>query len=300
VTSFHSKTPNRPTCSRKEPWAAFGCGNSPEDRPDDLQDHLDAGEAPTLEQFAQATLAWIEADYHQRPHGGDGMDDATPAAAFEACLEFKRTAPAELLDVLMLRPTRPVKVRRNGVEYRGLRYGQYHPALIGHFGKEVVLRVDDRDLSAIQVYSPDGRFICLAPANTRLPANADSQLVREAMAQRNRAHKIDKEFRRLRPRLHEDMPDAMRRAAVARAKARPPAGDPTNPPPSMRPVRSPLEDQLPAIQKAIGGQKMAVGAESILPSTFSYTRQGDHAEESAFLGSSAEYLRYRQEDDHES
>jgi hypothetical protein len=94
----------------------------------------------------------------------------------------------ELLDVLMLKPTKPVKVTQNGVTWQGLRYGQYEPALQQRLGQDVVLRIDDQ-VSRVQVWTTDGKFVCVAPANARVPANATQAQLREAIGREEARHR---------------------------------------------------------------------------------------------------------------
>src|SRR5690606_923495 len=44
-------------------WPTY-CGSTPQDRPEGLQQRLDAGKAPTLEAFIEHFKGWLEADYH--------------------------------------------------------------------------------------------------------------------------------------------------------------------------------------------------------------------------------------------
>jgi hypothetical protein len=97
-----------------------------------------------------------------------------------------------------------------------------------------------------------------------VPKNATAQVLREAHASKRRDRKIFSDYTDRRPRMAEDLPERMLRAA--RAKARPaPAGQQLAAP-SISPVRHPLEGQLDRIQTAIDRpKKIAVGAESLTP-----------------------------------
>lgn len=249
-------------------WGTY-CGNRPENKPQGLPAALERGEAPLLADFVAAFDAWLDADYHARPHAGDSMGGRSPRDVYAACLAQVRTAPPELLDLLLLKPTRPVKVGQNGVTWGGLRYGAGDRALFPWLGREVTLRVDDRDLSRVQVYAPDGRFVCVAAANARVPANATSDDLRDSIRAKRRHRKIVAEYVDARPRMADDLPDLLTRAAAARhARAAAAAGpaDPPPPPPSVRPLRSPLEDQMPAIRRAMEARpalRIAAGAEDL-------------------------------------
>jgi len=132
----------------------------------------------------------------------------TPNEAYSANLAQKRTAARELLDVLMLRKIGPVKVGRNGVQYHGLRYGQYALGMLQ--GVEVYLRVDDTDLTKVSVWDvADRKFLGLAQANRQIPANASRETLREAMAEQRRYRKLLHNAEPARYRIHEDIPETM-------------------------------------------------------------------------------------------
>jgi putative transposase len=232
-------------------WATY-CGRSTAHKPEDLELQLDRGHAPALADLVAWFGDWLN-NYHNTIHTGDSMN-ATPAAVYEQCLISKRTAPAELLDELLLPRTKPVKVGQNGVTYSGLRYGQFDPALRSLLGREVVLAIDPKDVGHVRVYATDGKFVCVASANQRIAANASAQDLREAINLKRQDRKQLKAFYENRPRLAEDLPDKILRARMASAAALAPMapGDGTGgAPPSIKPFRSDLEAQLPAIRRAV-------------------------------------------------
>jgi hypothetical protein len=171
--------------------------------------------------------------------------------------------------VLLMKTTRPLRVGKNGVTWQGLRYGQFETSLIPWQGKEVYLRIDERDVTRVQVWSPDDKLICVAPANVRVPANATEQQLRDAIAAKKRHRRTVSEFHESRLRLHDDLPDLMNRAAAERHAARRLAEPLPTPdgPGSILPVRSDLEDQLGKLRESIDAEaqeqplRKAVGAE---------------------------------------
>ena len=249
-------------------WPTY-CGNKPDNKPEILPQQLAGGAAPTLEEFTRAFFAWLEAGYHAAAHSGDGMGGQNPAHVYATSWNghSKRTATAELLDLLLLKQSRPVRVTKNGVRWNGLQYGQYEPALFPLLGKEVYLRVDERDISSVQIWTEDDRFKCIAPANARIPANASEQILRDAIAQKKGHRKLMRDYIQKRPRMIEDIPDLMIRAAVEQKRRRlqespsPDAG-----PAGIKPIRTALEGELPALQRAMEWRKplkRTVGAESL-------------------------------------
>jgi putative transposase len=241
-------------------------GNCPDNKPEDLAAHLKRGEAPTLDEVRGAFIPWL-ATFHGRAHRGDGMDGRSPDQVFAACLQTKRTAPAALLDLLLMKTGKPVRVAQNGVTLGGIHYGQYEPELAQLLGKMVQLRHDPADLSRVAVFDEAGRRICVAEANRRLPFKADHALARQAIADKRHARRVVNEASQVRMRLVEDQTDLMIRASIERNKK---AGtdkvDPTLPPPAVKPVQAAVDDHFQTFQRAIEQRstgRRAAGAESM-------------------------------------
>jgi hypothetical protein len=253
-------------------WPTY-CGNSPSDRPEELERRLAAGEAPTLEEFTAQFEQWLDRAYHATPHAGDAMHGRSPAQVFDESWNghAKRVASADLLDLLLTRQTRPVRVHKNGVTYSGINYGQFEPTLIAYLGKQVYLRVDEC-INEVQIWSEDDQFICLAGANQRLPANATHAELSAALREKKNHRKTLRTFYAKRARLTEDLPDLMIRARAADATARAPSNPRATPEqPSLKPVRSEFETQLPAVRRAFEMQpaRRATGTDAA-PTRFVY------------------------------
>ena len=257
-------------------WPTY-CGNAPTAKPEDLQLQIERGNAPTLADFAAWFDAWVVEFNAGHAHQGQGMDGRTPDQVYAANLQTVRTAPAGLLDLLCLKRVDGVKVQQNGVTVDGLRYGQFEPALQRLLGQQVNLRVDERDVSRVQVYDAAGRFVCLAPSNVAVPFNASRQDLRQAMGDKRRSRQLLKEYQQRRPRMADDLPETLLRRAAERSAAARAADGPPPPGPNIRPVRHALESQLDAVQRAseAAAGRQAVGAESVpLPGRFLYGQTG--------------------------
>lgn len=98
-------------------------------------------------------------------------------------------ADKALLDLILQEQTRPVKVTQNGVMWNGFRYGKREPALKRLLGQKVTLRADPADVTRLTAWTLDGKFICVAPSNKRLPKNATKEAVEEAMREKNHDRK---------------------------------------------------------------------------------------------------------------
>ena len=273
-------------------WPTY-CGNSTDNKPEQLPDQLARANAPTLDDFAAAFDEWLESDYHHRLHTGDSMN-CTPDQAWQANLQKKRTAPVELLDLLLQPRIGPVKVGRNGVCNRGLWYGQYD--LASHMGEEVYLRIS-QDLGQVSVWTAEDRFLCQAKSNRKLPPNASQQQLREALREKRAAIRSMRAVPEARLRITEDLPDAMLRAAATIAQRQRECAGPSDPtPPTIAPVRSDIEAQLPAIRSGMEVPlKKAVGDDTPSP-RFQYS--STQVEES-YAGTAAGFIyhgRSAQED----
>jgi hypothetical protein len=245
------------------------CGNCPANRPENLADKLARGKAPTLAEFIASFEGWLAHNYHGQPHTGNGVDGLTPDAAFAANLRRKVTATREVLDALLLPRTAAVKVTQNGVLYKGIRYGQYAPELIPWLGKNVILAIDGQNLSHVQVWTEDDRFICVAMSNRRIPANATEAQLSQAKSEKGRHRKLQREFHDAKMRMHVDVTDLLIDAALTQNAARPP--EPPADPPSIVPLRTAIEDQMPALQRSMAAAmplRKAAGAEGMSVMSF--------------------------------
>lgn len=232
-------------------WDSY-CGRSPAEKPEDLSRRLEAGQAPTLEEFRAALADWIEA-YNATAHRGDSMDGQSPDAVFAATLAARRTLPRALLEFATFQRVGPVMVRQNGVTWQGLSFGQFDQQLARLIGKKVRLALDDRDLSRVYVLDLDGRLITQAPQNQRVPfgVTLDNRALRDGIAEKKRLRRSLSQYQADRPRMSLDVPDLAIRAARNRAKPaaalRATGTDNAAP---MQIVRTPFDDQLTAIQRA--------------------------------------------------
>ena len=249
-------------------WATYTSGST-ETKPESLAGNLKKDKAPSLEEFISAFTRWLDVGYDRKPHFGDGMSGKTPAAVFDDCLVEKRTTTREALDVLCLKPTKPIRVTQNGVRIDGMTF--YDLDLVAtRLGQLVTLRVDGRDLaSGVQVFEAEtDRFICIAMPARKMPWGATAQEFREAQTIKSKNRRKVREFiEEVRPRAGEDVMDIMLQGRAIIARQAEASAPPTSPDGGMviRPVRSSIDDQLPAIRKAQNNQKhrQAAGAESL-------------------------------------
>ncbi len=251
-------------------WPTY-CGNKPENKPESLQAQLDKGNAPELADFVEKFQQWVESAYNASPHSGDSMNGRSPEQVFAASWNgaSKRTTSPDMLELLLMPETRPLKVGKNGVVYRGIRYGQKCPQLFDKLGQEVYLRVNINDISHVMVYSTNDEFICIAPSNDRLPANAGVKELSEANRAMASHRKLLGEYYQRRTRMHFDLPTMMIAAAADRAEE----NRKNNPPPppegpgSIVPIHSRVAtaEVMRELTNAVGNAELrkAAGAESM-------------------------------------
>ena len=132
---------------------------------------------------------------------------------------------------------RPVKVRSMAFATKDL-FWQYD---MGHlWGEEVILRVDDADLSRVSVWTLDGKFACAWRGRTGWFRPTRSGIA-ERGDQGTRALRKRYATPPARLRIHEDIPETMFRLQQERTlpvgeASRPPTPTPT---PTIVPIRSP-------------------------------------------------------------
>jgi len=241
------------------------CGNSPANRPEGLQERLNARKAPTLEEVKEAFVAWVEL-YNAAPHTGQGMHGKCPNEIYAEKLDVKRTADEAMLHHFSQKYARPVKVTQNGVKCNNLGYGKSNEILRSLMGQKVVVGFDPENLHRVAIYTLDGVFKCAADINERLPGNATAAMLKATIKKKRHGRKIELEYRKVRPHIRETTvelmfreADAVRAAEKKRTETNPPT------PPTYRPVRSPFENQLGKIEQAMRAPvlRKAAGAESI-------------------------------------
>ena len=219
-------------------WPTY-CGSSPTDRPEGLPGRMHL--APTLAEFIEHFREWLEADYHDRIHTGDSMN-CTPNQAWSERLIVRRDAPDELLAVVTQKRVGPVAVTKLGVRHKGLYYGQMTDEIAKRLGGRVYLRINPDRVGIVSVWDERDRFICIAPANVKVPANASSQDLRKAIADQKRQRRKMLEGARAQEQLKESLPSRLNKAAKARAAEQAPT--PPDTPPIIKPVISGLASEL--------------------------------------------------------
>ena len=215
------------------------CGGSPQAKPQDVdrwcEQHF--GELPTVEQVRDLFAQFV-ATYAERPSSVAHMQGRSPRQHFDATRIPKRTCKAEVLDVLLLKPTGPRAVTSKGVLFNGIRYTD--PRLFSYQGKRIWLRSDPDDLSFVWACNENGKPLFIVWQNrvagtaedarrARLTTQAAKRTIRKARVAQ-RAALDDTVSGILRARREHYLAEAKRnepkeRRAVNVAPIRTPAAD---------------------------------------------------------------------------
>lgn len=244
----------RTVCERfSKLWATYT--GTTATKPENLAARIAAGDAPTIEEFAEAFGEWTTVYYNAaHAHGGDAMEGRTPDQVYAECLGAVRRPAPEMLLFATLPRVGPVKVAKHGVTWAGLHFGAFDPAVQALFGQRVMLAIDTDDVSSgVLVLDLDGRLACRARPNLKLGFDVTAADVREASRQKAKLKKTLREYHASRSRQGHDAHDLVRGAAARRLPAaKPVASREALPPPpaSLQIHRTGFEDQLPALRQA--------------------------------------------------
>lgn len=238
----------RAVCARFSKLFDSYCGNEPKNRPEGVL-QIPIEKLPTLSEVREQFGQWLEA-HHDRPQTGEGMYGLSPR---QAMLQYRgetvRSKPSDqVLDFVCCKFTKPVKVTKDGVRYRGIGYGQGEADLYALFNKQVVLAVPPDRADFVWVCDERTRKPIVRAYNQRLDGTRQED-IREGERRKKRAREAAKKYARVRWDLVNSTVGAAIRAQAERnaaesAERQPPP--PTHPSPSatIRVVRPDLEKDL--------------------------------------------------------
>jgi transposase InsO family protein len=238
------------------------CGKDTGRRPDELGEYLKSekalAEACELAEFAGMAGQSIEV-YNHTAHSGRGMAGRTPQQVL-AGRTSRRALADGALELLMRVWSGELTVRKNGVRFREVYYGQYDMELAALQGRKVRLAYDPDDMGRVWVYDAVTlRLVTIAEQNKLVAyGGAGERDLRDAMRRKREALKIAKAFKDTRLAANMDLPDLAIAARRQRAKA-PVAETPKH----IRPVRTALDGQVREHKRreAVKAVKKAAGAE---------------------------------------
>jgi hypothetical protein len=169
-------------------------GGSPAERPEDVLRRVkkDTTELPTLDEFRRQRAADYEL-YADTP--SPALGGLTRRQYFEAHRGAVRKVDPDFVAFACCRLIGGVKgriVRRDGIEYGGMKYGRTSEEVHRLHGRRVWLRVDPTDVSAIWLCDQRGGPLCLAERSDLIGATPEH--LREAHQRLARMRKAARLF----------------------------------------------------------------------------------------------------------
>ena len=219
------------------------CGKDTDRRPDDLAEQLKRQdvieEAYDIDSFTKLVDSYIET-FNSNAHSGRGMEGSSPDAVFNS-RSSRRVMTDGVLDLLCRVWTGELKVGKNGVNIKGLWYGQYDLDLHMQFGKKVRAAYDPDDIRQVWVYDANTyKLICCAEQAQLIAYGnkVDDEQLREATRQKTRAVKMVRDAKNKELVAQSDLATLAIRA-LAEGKKETPSEKLT-----LRPVNTPLNNQV--------------------------------------------------------
>lgn len=138
-------------------------GKNVQERPEGLQDKINAGDVISYEELKEAIHKYIDHEYNeQRQHRGLGMENNTPNQVYYALSKKRRTVHEDELMLLCSSYSKPKKVRDDGIQaFQGAWYWS-EEIITKYKGKMIKFRYAEDDLSKIYVFNYEGEFLGIA------------------------------------------------------------------------------------------------------------------------------------------
>ena len=241
----------------------------PEDLVDKLKDPATIRGAVSFEKFKELFTSYVDV-YNKNSHSAKDMQEQGPLEVFQSRRIHRVLAPG-VMELLMRVWSRELTVGKNGVQFKGIYYGQYNSELLVHHSRKVKLSYDPDDLRRVYVYDAvTFKLITVAEQNQLVSYGAaiSEDSLRNAMREKRRVLRVAKEFRNNELTRNMDLTTltikAMQDVEKQRTKDKrhkTEGGEQR----ILRPVRTPLDDQVKEHQRQeiVQVLKKAVGAESI-------------------------------------
>ena len=244
----------------------------PEDLVDKLKDPATVREAVTFEKFMSLFVSYIDV-YNSNSHSAKDMQEQCPAEVFQS-RRIHRVLAAGVVDLLLRVWSHELKVGKNGVQFKGIYYGQYNAEILIHQGRKVRLSYDPDDLRKVYIYdAATFKLITIAEQNQLVSYGTaiKEESLRDAMREKRRILRVAKEFRNSELTRNMDLTTLTIKAMqeVERDKRQKAEGRGQKiegrGPQILQPVRTPLDDQVAEHerQKVVERLRKAVGAESM-------------------------------------
>lgn len=163
VCNAKAKPVERTFCTVKNQfsklWNGF-CGGTIPERPESLKRRIKNGGIPCDFEVRKILSAWIDNEYNRQPYGGSEccFKGMPRLEVWESTITERREATPDKLNLLMMRSTRPQKIKRNGVYVKiaGEPVWFFHEEqTVNNLEKEVFVRYDPADLRTVRIYDAE-------------------------------------------------------------------------------------------------------------------------------------------------
>lgn len=208
--------------TRFDRWFWSFWGGSPRERPEHAErlTKLRVDELPTPDDVRKAFVVFLD-EYHASPQSGDGTCGLSPKLVMQQLRGPVRHVDKDLLDLLCCRMVGPVQVRRDGVRWNHVLYGQTEENVWRLYGTRVWLAIDPERADRVTLCDERGVPLCYA-TNRRL-TDVTQEDRREAARTQAKARKVARRYRTARNVLLEtstaQILQAKRTRALAEEKA---------------------------------------------------------------------------------
>ena len=204
-------------------------GGSITERPERLKELAKKAENFTpFAAFSKYVDTYIEGWFNHQAHSGVGMGGKTRNQVYADNLYELRTATPEELNLMMMRNSRMVTFRRDGLTLRlyGAEIGYWSEDLWrSHLGEKVYFRYNPDDLREIRVYDEQDRFLGTAQQMAALSYYASKEEVAERMREQRKLEKTIAAYKKDND-LHGEDALALKLAAAERDQELPEILDP--------------------------------------------------------------------------
>jgi putative transposase len=252
------------------------CGKDTKRKPEDLveklKDPATIREAISFEKFEALFGSYIEV-YNANSHSAKDMLEQNPAEVFQNRRIHRVLAPG-VVDLLLRVWSRELTVGKNGVQFKGIFYGQYNAELLIYQGRKVRLSYDPDDLRKVYIYdAATFKLITIAEQNQLVSYGTaiSEESLRNAMREKRRVLRVAKDFRNSELTRNMDLTTltikAMQEVEKGRRQKTEDRGQEIEGRRQriLQPIRTPLDDQVAEHerQKVVKLLRKAAGAESM-------------------------------------
>jgi len=247
------------------------CGKDTKRKPEDLveklKDPATLNEAVSFEKFETLFGSYIDV-YNANSHSAKDMQEQSPIEVFQSRRTHRILAPG-VVDLLMRIWSRELIVGKNGVQFKGIYYGQYNVELLIHQGRKVRISYDPDDLRRAYIYDvATFKLITIAEQNQLVSYGAavNEDSLRNAMREKRRVLQVAKDFCNSELTRNMDLTTLTIKAMQEVEKTRTNTDSNTEEHGRiLKPVRTPLDDQVTEHerQKVVKILRKAAGAESM-------------------------------------